>query len=122
MIGKCPQEEKPSDVCTYAHNFTIDSEEDKVDTPDVKGEIMRSIAAKMGIPYPYLSKVTMAEAKRVVSKCTGYIYGTKNRTIVPFPVAYGKEVRWVYFLLLGGFRSTYLSAEVSVLFANNAGC
>ena len=82
MIGKCPQEEKPSDVCTYAHNFTIDSEEDKVDTPDVKGEIMRSIAAKMGIPYPYLSKVTMAEAKRVVSKCTGYIYGTKNRTIV----------------------------------------
>jgi len=31
-----------------------------------------SIAAKIGIPY--LSSTTMAQAKRAVSKCTGYIH------------------------------------------------
>ena len=114
MIGKHPKEENPWDVCTYAQNFTIDSEEDKVNSAEVNGEIMRSLAAKIGIPY--LSKVTMAEAKRVVKRCTGYIYGTQKRTIFPLPVAYGGEARWIYFLILSRFQFTYLSPEVSALF------
>jgi len=118
LVSKRPQEEKPRDVCTYAHNFSIDSEEDEINPMDIQGEIMRSIAAKIGIPY--LSKVSMAESKQVVKKCAGYIYGTKKRTIVPFPVSYGQEARWIYFLILSGFQSTYLSPEVSALFVKNA--
>lgn len=114
VISKRLQEENPWDVCTYAQNFTIDSEEDKVNSAEVNGEIMRSLAAKIGIPY--LSKVTMAEAKRVVKGCTGYIYGTQKRTIFPLPVAYGEEARWIYFLYLNRLQFTYLSPEVSALF------
>ncbi|PUU74190.1 hypothetical protein B9Z19DRAFT_1133755 [Tuber borchii] len=55
----------------------------------------------------------MAEAKRVVGKCTGYIYGTQNWTIVSFPVSHREEAGWIHFLLLSGFQSTFLSAEAS---------
>ncbi|PUU73965.1 hypothetical protein B9Z19DRAFT_1134107 [Tuber borchii] len=111
LIRKGPQEENRRDLCSYTHNFVIDSEEDKVDTTDIKREIMRLIAAKTGIPH--LSKVPMAEAKKMVRKCPGFIYGSKKRTIVPSPVSYGAEARWIYFLVLSTFRSTYLSTEAS---------
>ena len=56
----------------------------------------------------------------MVSKSAGYIYGTKERTIVPFPVSYGQEACCIYFLILSGFQSTYLSPEVSALFVEKA--
>ncbi|PUU73961.1 hypothetical protein B9Z19DRAFT_1196562 [Tuber borchii] len=111
LIRKGPQEENRRDLCSYTHNFVIDSEEDMVDTTDIKGEILRFIAAKTGTPY--LSNVPMAEAKKVLRKCPGFIYGSKGRTIVPSPVSYGAEARWIYFILLRRFRSTYLSTKAS---------
>ncbi|PUU74192.1 hypothetical protein B9Z19DRAFT_1159715 [Tuber borchii] len=111
LIRKGPQEENRRDLCDYTHNFVIDSEEDMVDTTDIKGEIMRFIAAKTGTPY--LSNVPMAEAKKVLRKCPGFIYGSKGRAIVPSPVSYGAEARWIYFILLRRFRSTYLSTKAS---------
>jgi len=42
----------------------------------IKSETLAtSIAAKIRIPY--LSSATMTEAKRAVSKCTGYIHGAR---------------------------------------------
>ncbi|PUU73969.1 hypothetical protein B9Z19DRAFT_1134111 [Tuber borchii] len=53
----------------------------------------------------------MAEAKRVVVNYTGYICETQNWTIVSFPVSHSEVARWIRFLLLSGFQSTYLSSE-----------
>ena len=119
FIGKRPQEENPLDVSPCAHNISMNSEEDWVGTMGIEDGIMESIAAEIGISY--LSKVAMAEAKRVVSKCVGCIPGARKPPIYPFAVSYREEARWVYFVIPSGSQYTYLSSEVSALLVKKAG-
>jgi len=100
LIGKRPQEEKPLDVSPCVHNISIDQENDNVGITDIKSETLAtSIAAKIRIPY--LLSATMTEARGAVSKCTGYIHGTQNRTIVPsLSLTNGKPVGHFFWSLV----------------------
>jgi hypothetical protein len=73
-------------------------------------KLQSTIAERLGIPY--LSEA--ADAKEVIQVGTGYLYGVHKRTIVPFVVTYGKEARWVFFVVDSGSPWTYLSAQVSI--------
>lgn len=73
-------------------------------------KLQSTIAEQLGIAY--LSEA--ADAKEVIQVSTGYIYGLHKRTIVPFIVTYGKEARWVFFIVDSGSPWTYLSAQVSI--------
>jgi len=63
----------------------------------IKHETLETtISEELGISY--LSKVTEAEAKKVVRVGNGYIYGRKDRTIIPFVVSRKGEACWFFSL------------------------
>ena len=73
-------------------------------------KLQSTIAERLGIPY--LSEA--ADVKEAIQVSTGYLYGAYKRTIVAFVVTYGKEARWVFFIVDSGSPWTYISAQVSI--------
>ena len=72
--------------------------------------LMKAISDEIGIVY--LSEAT-GDTKKPVSVCDGYIYGPNRRPIVPLVVSYGKQSRWVFFIVDSGSPWTFMSKQVS---------
>ena len=109
---KHEQEAKERGEFIDVHDIGTDPDDFDVLISDVKHKTLAtSIAEQVGVPY--LSKPTEADAKEVVKVANGYIYGPKDRTIIPFVVTHKEESRWVFFIIDSGCPRTYFSAQVS---------
>ena len=65
----------------------------------------------MGIPY--LDEVTKDEADKVAEKIHDFLYGPKNRLILPCVLSIEGKARWVFFIE-DSAPLTYISTQVSV--------